>query len=127
MKKAFGGKRSYAGGGGSGGRSSYKGGFANRGGDRKELHEATCSTCGNTCKVPFRPNGRAPVYCRECFKGGDSKPSYGGEKRSFRDERSHDRPRTDNSTAKIEARLDSIEDKLDALIEALSEMGEEEA
>lgn len=40
------------------------------------LHQATCSTCGKSCEVPFKPNGKKPVFCRDCFKKSDA-PSYG--------------------------------------------------
>ena len=26
-------------------------------------------SCHTVCEVPFRPNGKKPVYCRDCFKG----------------------------------------------------------
>ena len=56
------GDRMGNGGGGGGG-----GGF--RGGDRgpREMHDATCSSCGKQTQVPFRPRGDRPVYCRDCF------------------------------------------------------------
>ena len=44
------------------GRSS--GGF---GGGSREMFTATCSNCGNTASVPFRPTGNKPVYCSDCF------------------------------------------------------------
>ena len=34
----------------------------------REEHEATCAECGKTCKVPFKPSGDRPVYCRECYQ-----------------------------------------------------------
>jgi CxxC-x17-CxxC domain-containing protein len=33
----------------------------------RSLHKAICSTCGNECYVPFKPDPDRPVYCRECF------------------------------------------------------------
>ena len=33
----------------------------------KPMFKATCADCGDTCEVPFRPNGEKPVYCRACF------------------------------------------------------------
>ena len=33
----------------------------------REVFEATCSGCGGTASVPFKPDGERPVYCRECF------------------------------------------------------------
>lgn len=38
-----------------------------RDGERTELHRATCSKCGNECQVPFRPNGKKPLFCSTCF------------------------------------------------------------
>lgn len=34
---------------------------------RRELFDAVCSGCGSETKVPFRPSGEKPVYCRDCF------------------------------------------------------------
>ena len=34
----------------------------------REEHDATCSECGKTCKVPFKPKEDRPVYCQDCFK-----------------------------------------------------------
>lgn len=34
-----------------------------------ERFQATCNECGDLCEVPFKPNGKKPVYCRNCFKG----------------------------------------------------------
>jgi len=40
-----------------------------RGSDRppRELHDVTCSDCGQKTQVPFKPDGSRPVYCRDCF------------------------------------------------------------
>ena len=67
--------------GGSERRDSRGGGF-NRGGrdaGRAEMHSATCSECGRTCEVPFKPTGDKPVYCSECFKtkGGAERRNFG--------------------------------------------------
>jgi CxxC-x17-CxxC domain-containing protein len=57
-------------------RGSAPGGFRGKtgyapGGSRErrrtELFQATCSNCGKACEVPFRPNGKKPVYCSNCF------------------------------------------------------------
>jgi len=29
--------------------------------------DAVCSNCGKACQVPFRPDGKKPVYCKNCF------------------------------------------------------------
>ncbi len=41
---------------------------ANGGKAPMQLHDAVCSTCGNTCQVPFQPKEGRPVFCRDCFK-----------------------------------------------------------
>mgnify|MGYP003309998151 CR=1 FL=1 len=33
----------------------------------KEMHEATCDSCGGVARVPFIPRDDRPVYCSECF------------------------------------------------------------
>jgi CxxC-x17-CxxC domain-containing protein len=43
------------------------GGGPGAGGPR-ELHEATCSSCGQKTSVPFKPTLDRPVYCRTCFQ-----------------------------------------------------------
>ena len=59
---AGGGYGSYGGyeAGGSGG------GYRDR--PARELFEATCSSCGKTASVPFRPTSGKPVYCDDCFR-----------------------------------------------------------
>ena len=51
-----------------GGRPNFRGGGRDSG--PQQLFDATCSHCGKACKVPFRPTGDKPVYCRDCFVQG---------------------------------------------------------
>jgi CxxC-x17-CxxC domain-containing protein len=56
-----------------GGGSSYRSGGGGYGGgsyDRpqREMHSATCSSCGKEALVPFVPRGDKPVYCSDCFR-----------------------------------------------------------
>jgi CxxC-x17-CxxC domain-containing protein len=69
--------------GGYGG-DSYGGGYGGGRGQR-EMHEATCSSCGNVARVPFRPRGDKPVYCSDCFsqQRGSSGGGYGGGRSSY--------------------------------------------
>ena len=53
------------GGGGYGGGSRSGGGYGDR--PQREMFDATCSECGKTAKVPFRPTSGKPVYCTDCF------------------------------------------------------------
>lgn len=54
--------------GGGGGYRRPEGGDFERPRFDKQLFQATCASCGNSCEVPFRPSGEKPVYCRDCFR-----------------------------------------------------------
>jgi CxxC-x17-CxxC domain-containing protein len=42
--------------------------FASFGGrNPRQMHPATCSTCGEMTEVPFVPKPERPVLCNECF------------------------------------------------------------
>lgn len=66
---------SYAGGGYDSNPPSYgeRGGYSNGGytatEERRErvLYDAVCEQCGVSTKVPFKPRGVRPVYCRDCY------------------------------------------------------------
>ena len=53
-------------GGGSSGGGGYGGGGYDRG--PREMFAATCSSCGKSTEVPFRPTNGKPVYCSDCFR-----------------------------------------------------------
>ncbi|MFH1286849.1 MAG: CxxC-x17-CxxC domain-containing protein [Candidatus Magasanikbacteria bacterium] len=71
--------RNNRGAGGFNNRNSGGGSF-NRGGDRPQMHDATCKKCGNYCQVPFRPTGSKPVFCSDCFgkQNDGGRGSFGG-------------------------------------------------
>ena len=54
--------------------------FGKREGGTVIMHKTSCASCGNSCEVPFKPNGKKPVLCGDCFHKDD----HGGEKMSFR-------------------------------------------
>lgn len=93
--------------------------------DRPSMHKATCAKCGNECQVPFKPNGRKPVYCSNCFvKDGDAESprSSGrgrGGKPSFWEDRASNLNERDDSA--VQRQLREINEKLDAIIEALED------
>ncbi len=62
-------RKATRGGGGGGDRS----GGGGAGAPRREMFQATCSSCGGVAEVPFNPRGDKPVYCRDCFS---SRPSF---------------------------------------------------
>ncbi|MFI5258696.1 MAG: zinc-ribbon domain containing protein [Candidatus Limnocylindrales bacterium] len=48
---------------------SHSGGFGG-GYERgpRQMFPATCSKCGRSTEVPFRPTNGKPVYCSDCFR-----------------------------------------------------------
>ena len=85
-----GGNRGFGGGGqsrpsfGGGSRPSFGGGRPSFAGSRDsggEKYDAICATCGKKCQVPFRPNGKKPVYCSDCFGAQHREEPAGGERR----------------------------------------------
>jgi CxxC-x17-CxxC domain-containing protein len=80
-RDSYGDRGGYSSGGYSD-RGSYSsgggGGYSDRG--SREMHSATCASCGREALVPFVPRGDKPVYCSDCFqqqRGGGSS-SRGG-------------------------------------------------
>jgi CxxC-x17-CxxC domain-containing protein len=112
--------------GGPKSRPSFGGGDSrprdfHRGGDeRPESFDAICASCGKECRVPFKPNGRKPVYCLNCFKkDGDDKPSYGDkptsrEPRSFSTGSSYDAKQVNEQLKLVQSKLDRILKLLDS-------------
>lgn len=126
-RPSFGGRGGKKFAGPRGGASGFGGG--DRDSDRGTLHDATCAKCNSHCQVPFRPNGRKPVYCSNCFvrdadsaprfeRGGYSKPSF-GDKPAYGAKRPYVSTPRDNSSA-IDAQLKAVNAKLDQIIEALN-------
>ncbi|MBS3086961.1 hypothetical protein J4226_00010 [Candidatus Pacearchaeota archaeon] len=63
-QRSFGGNnRSF--GGNNRGFGGNNRGFSDR---PREMHKATCSDCGKSCEVPFKPTAGKPVRCRDCFQ-----------------------------------------------------------
>lgn len=114
-------KKDFNGGGRRGGFNNGGGGF-NR---KNEMFQAVCADCGNDCNVPFKPNGRKPVLCSMCFKGGDRKDSGRSgyrEKKTF--QRSSEKPefrkRSDDSGLKdLKEEMKQMRRKLDRILEIL--------
>ncbi len=93
-----------------------------------EMHEAICAKCGNKCEVPFKPNNKKPVYCKNCFDqnggntgGGDRFPKRDFKQRPFEKPRYEDRGagNQDNQTVK---HLEAINAKLERLIQAVQNL-----
>ncbi len=78
--------------------------------DAPESHKATCSSCNAMCEVPFRPNGKKPVYCRNCFKANVPTTSFTGQPFT--------RP-TESSDGDLKKQFAILNTKLDRLISAI--------
>jgi len=89
--------------------------------NKKQMFKAECAECGNTCEVPFRPNGKKPVFCNDCFAHEDSardsrrefspRPSYNNDRPA---------PRPDQAFNDLKAELRGVNEKLERLISLLS-------
>lgn len=80
--------------------------------DEKQMHQATCATCGDSCEVPFKPNGRKPIYCRACFGGKEGAPQ--------RNDRFERKSAPEFRGADNSAELKAINAKLDLIMKALN-------
>ena len=137
FKKPFGpkrfGGRDERGGGFGGGRGGFnKGGFGGgRGGFNKggfgggprqsfpsQMHPATCAECSASCEVPFKPNGRKPILCSNCFKKDGDAPRFERRERpSFGDSRP---PRGEGGGITAE-QFAILNEKLDTIMELLND------
>ncbi len=130
MKKPYQGGGNRFGGNGGG----YSGGRGGSGSFQKRemtMHKTTCSACGKTCEVPFRPTGEKPVYCKECFaeRGGPSsdrndrseRPSFDRAPRKSFDNRFEPRteaPRAERSSEgnnDVKKQFEYVNSRLDKL------------
>lgn len=98
--------RDFNRGGGRGGDRGGPGGkrFGGGGDFRREMHPAVCSNCGKDCEVPFRPTGEKPVFCNNCFRkdSGDSQPR-------------------ERQGSNYQAQFDALNQKLDTILNLISE------
>jgi CxxC-x17-CxxC domain-containing protein len=132
--KKFGGSKGGYKPGGKSGYAKREGGFGTSRGENKgpvTMHPATCTKCGERCEVPFKPNGKKPIFCSNCFvrdDGEQSEPGAFGNKRrepgAFGNERRDrggfgERP-SFNKRDDSSAQLKQINAKLDLILKAIS-------
>lgn len=89
----------------------------------KEMFEATCADCKKICEVPFKPNGKKPVYCKDCFakNGGQTEP------REFKKEfqkKNYGPQNDDKKLDELARQLASLNTKFDKLISLTEELVE---
>jgi CxxC-x17-CxxC domain-containing protein len=137
-KGGFGGKKfggnSYGGKKFGDRKPSFRGGYGDQD-EPREMHNAVCATCGTDCQVPFKPNGRKPVLCKNCFVRDEASVSSPFIKKSYNDRngfkdvpyaRESREAASGNGNAALEKRLSMIEQKLDNLLDLLSDGAEAE-
>lgn len=76
-----------------------------------EMHQASCNKCHKMCEVPFRPNGKKPVYCRDCFRAEEP----------ARPEGRFDRGEREESSTDLKKQFSMLNTKLDRLAAAIEE------
>ena len=115
-------------------RPSFGGGKSFGGGRPPlEMFSATCASCGKVCEVPFKPNGKKPVYCKECFAAnGGPEPREGGNDRNERFAprrdfdrsrpafRSDARPEGGAGLGELKRTIEAMNSKLDKLVSLIS-------
>ena len=133
FNRGFGGGKPFGGGGksfGGGGKSYDQMGRGDR-----TLYKATCSGCGSSCELPFKPTGERPVFCNACFgkqqSSGGRMDRFGGERserpRNDFFEKNRERPRDNffeksgnNNNGEIMEQLRTLNVKLDKLVSLLT-------
>ncbi|HEY4489586.1 MAG TPA: CxxC-x17-CxxC domain-containing protein [Candidatus Paceibacterota bacterium] len=108
-------------------RPFHKGGD-NRSQGQRELYDAECNSCHKKCQVPFRPNGRKPVYCSDCFKQDDDraqKPRF--EKREYTPSRAPIPSAPDPRIDGLKRQLDTVTATLEKLVVTVESMNRADA
>ena len=106
----------------SGRQDFQKKSWGERGAGNREnvMHKATCSDCGKSCEVPFRPSGEKPVYCNDCFGGKRGQSTEGFVRKEF----SNPSPARINAEGNrgnddIKRQLEAVNAKLERLIQTV--------
>ncbi len=102
-----------------GGGKKFGGGYE----ERPTMHMATCASCGNSCEVPFKPNGRKPVFCRDCFRKEEGAgESFGGAK-SFEKSSYQSTPHGGNE--EVVRQLKTLNGKMDQILNVMKQLLED--
>ncbi|PJE76096.1 hypothetical protein COV04_01025 [Candidatus Uhrbacteria bacterium CG10_big_fil_rev_8_21_14_0_10_48_11] len=105
-------------------RKPWKKDGAVRDGGHPTLHPAVCSQCGNNCVVPFKPNGKKPIFCSNCFKKkSDGEPDRFSRPSTDRRFSSDQQGNKDDSFG---WQLKALNAKLDAMLNILRDEEENE-
>ncbi|MBI4438010.1 hypothetical protein HY631_03625 [Candidatus Uhrbacteria bacterium] len=98
-------------------------------GERPVMHPATCSQCGASCEVPFRPNGKKPIFCRDCFRKDEGGTGTRFAKTTFDRAGAFEKPpyRSTPRAANddVAKQLKNLNIKMDQILRALGAMEDE--
>jgi CxxC-x17-CxxC domain-containing protein len=87
----------------------------------KELFDAECENCHKRCQVPFRPNGKKPVYCSDCFKREERPQQDRFEQRPYERRERPSGPGPASAPAP-DRRIDDLKRQLDAVQATLEKL-----
>lgn len=94
--------------------------FQNNSFAQKELFNAECNGCGTRCQVPFRPNGKKPVYCSNCFTKSDTRSapqrSDAGFRSGPRPDRAFSQPVPDRQIEDLKRQIEAMNATLQKLV-----------
>ncbi len=95
------------------------------------LFKATCSKCGDSCEVPFKPINGKPVFCRNCFvKTGDTASGRAGDRYPKREytPRTYEKsaPEASKSDSEVVRQLEAINAKLERLLVAIEVLAQKQ-
>ena len=101
--------------------------------ERPAMHPAVCEKCGASCEVPFKPNGRKPVFCRNCYVKEENQDVRFGEKSFDRPKTSYgakpqyvSTPHAKSDNDEVVKQLKLLNQKMDALLSAFADLDESE-
>ena len=84
-----------------------------------QMHKANCAECKRNCEVPFKPNGKKPVYCKDCHNEAQGK----GEPREFKKKTAfEERPKSsieERHLKDLKSDIESLHLKVDSLARSL--------
>lgn len=94
---------------------------------RAQLHTATCVKCGKECVVPFKPNGKKPVFCSICYKreGIADAPAFERSNVASTVRRFDGEIRTEKESS-LNEQLRTLNSKLDMILKVLGSRSRDE-
>jgi CxxC-x17-CxxC domain-containing protein len=109
--------------------------FGGRRDENREMFPAVCDSCHKPFELPFRPNGKKPVYCSDCFAAQrgetprrDTRPAPGSfERRDFArpstpavfTPQAPNMQNTEREIAALKRQMDIVTTKLDTILRLL--------